>query len=542
MNLRIQLSKIGLNNLLNILGKKTYELFKMRGLKEYSSQSLSKLIIDLYGDSESLRIKIIRDSIINTLKPGEIEKFFTLLIHNKKIDPWEQIKNFKFKENSQELKLLESIFNVQRKKKFIQNVIEENPEKIHPERSLFDHQIEMLDEANKILQKPIKKVILHMPTGSGKTRTAIHLICDFIKNRGKKKTNIIWLAHTDELCQQAYEEFKSSWTKLGNREFKINKIFKRQKIEVGEIDEGLTVISLDSAYEQTKRNQSNFFSLCRKINFIVMDEAHMSVAPTYKHVLELLYSRDVYLIGLTATPGRSYLKPGEDIKLRNFWNKQKVSLKIKGYKNPLDYLTKTNYLAKVNRESLNTNLDLKKIFTTKEINDELKRLTNGQDLSTNFIKKISNDISRINLVIEKIIEENKNPKNKIIVFASSVENAETIKKELFTEDVNSALITSKTHHVERAFQIEEFKSANSDLNILINYGVLTTGFDAPKANIAIIARPTQSVSLYSQMVGRVMRGKNAGGKKNCKVITVQDKIYGFKDMSESFNFWEDVWQ
>ena len=39
-----------------------------------------------------------------------------------------------------------------------------------------------------------------------------------------------------------------------------------------------------------------------------------------------------------------------------------------------------------------------------------------------------------------------------------------------------------------------------------------------------------------------MRGKEAGGKKQCKVITVQDPIYGFKDMSESFNFWEDVWQ
>ena len=542
MNIKIQLSKIGLNNLLDILGKKTYELFKIRGLKEYSSQSLSKLIIDLYGESESLRLKVVRDSIINTLKPGEIEKFFIPLISNGKNDPWEQIKNLKFKENSQELKLLESVFNIQPKKKFTQTIIETNPEEIFPERGLFEHQIEMLDEVNKILQKPIKKVILHMPTGSGKTRTAIHLICDFIKNRGKKKTNIIWLAHTDELCQQAYEEFKSSWTKLGNREFKINKIFKRQKIEVGEIEEGLTVISLDSAYEQTKRNQSNFFSLCRKINFIVMDEAHMSVAPTYKHVLELLYSRNACLIGLTATPGRSYLKPGEDIKLRNFWNKQKVSLKIKGYKNPLDYLTKTGYLAKVNREPLNSNLDLKKIFTTKEINEELKRLNNGQDVSANFIKKISNDISRVNLVIEKIIEENRNSKNKIIVFASSVENAETIKKVLFIENINCALITGKTHHVERAFQIEEFKSDTSNLNILINYGVLTTGFDAPRANVAIIARPTQSVSLYSQMVGRVMRGKNAGGKNDCKVITVQDQIYGFKDMSESFNFWEDVWQ
>ena len=43
------------------------------------------------------------------------------------------------------------------------------------------------------------------------------------------------------------------------------------------------------------------------------------------------------------------------------------------------------------------------------------------------------------------------------------------------------------------------------MNIIINFGVLTTGFDAPKSNIAIIGRPTQSVTLYSQMVGRVMR-------------------------------------
>ena len=71
----------------------------------------------------------------------------------------------------------------------------------------------------------------------------------------------------------------------------------------------------------------------------------------------------------------------------------------------------------------------------------------------------------------------------------------------------------------------EFKEENSRLNILINYGVLTTGFDAPKANLAIIARPTQSVSLYSQMVGRVMRGKEAGGKKFfLKSIQVREMI------------------
>ena len=104
-------------------------------------------------------------------------------------------------------------------------------------------------------------------------------------------------------------------------------------------------------------------------------------------------------------------------------------------------MVKTGYLAKVKSESLNTNLDLKKIFTQTEINNEITRINNGQDLSKNFIKKISDDISRINLVIEKIIEESKNHKNKIIVFASSVENAETIKKVLSLENINAALIT-----------------------------------------------------------------------------------------------------
>ena len=542
MDLINQLSKVGIANLISILGTKTYELFKIRGLRDYSAQSLSKLIVNLHGENETLRDKKIRDNLINTLKNNELSEFINNLSLKNSNDSWEEIKKLKFKENSKELKILEQKFNIKERQVFTENLVEENPEIIEPERGLFSHQIEMLEEVNQILKGPIKKVILHMPTGSGKTRTAINLIVDFIKKRSTKKTNIIWLAHTDELCQQAYEEFKLSWQKLGNRNFNINKIFKRQKVELSEIDEGLTIMSLDSAYEKTKRDQSSFFKLCRKINFIVMDEAHMSVAPTYKHVLELLYSKEAYLIGLTATPGRSYLKPGEDIKLRNFWNKQKVSLKVKGYKNPLDYLVKTGYLAEVKSEPLNSNIDLKKIFTQNEINKELDRINNGQDLSKNFIKKISNDISRINLVIEKIIEENQNIKNKIIVFASSVENAETIKKVLSLENINSALITSKTHPIERAYKINEFKTNNSSLNILINYGVLTTGFDAPKANLAIIARPTQSVSLYSQMVGRVMRGKEAGGKKTCKVITVKDPIYGFKDMSESFNFWEDVWQ
>jgi DNA repair protein RadD len=109
------------------------------------------------------------------------------------------------------------------------------------------------------------------------------------------------------------------------------------------------------------------------------------------------------------------------------------------------------------------------------------------------------------------------------------------------ENINCAIVTGETNSLERRNNIEMFKDETSGLNIIINFGVLTTGFDAPKSNVAIIGRPTQSVTLYSQMIGRVMRGKKAGGNKDCKVVTVKDPIYGFRDMSESFEYWEELW-
>ena len=145
------------------------------------------------------------------------------------------------------------------------------------------------------------------------------------------------------------------------------------------------------------------------------------------------------------------------------------------------------------------------------------------------------------MIIERAILENKNPKNKIIIFAGSLETANHIDKILKMENINCALVTGETNLSERRNNIEFFKDPTSNLNIIINYGVLTTGFDAPKSNVAIIGRPTQSITLYSQMIGRVMRGTKASGNKTCKVITVKDPIYGFRDMSESFEYWEELW-
>jgi superfamily II DNA or RNA helicase len=103
-------------------------------------------------------------------------------------------------------------------------------------------------------------------------------------------------------------------------------------------------------------------------------------------------------------------------------------------------------------------------------------------------------------------------------------------------------ITSKSG-AERGEAISAFKDDAENPKILCNFGVLTTGFDAPKTSAALIARPTSSLVLYSQMVGRAMRGISAGGNTSCEIVTVVDpRLPGFGSVTQSFTNWEDVWK
>jgi superfamily II DNA or RNA helicase len=94
--------------------------------------------------------------------------------------------------------------------------------------------------------------------------------------------------------------------------------------------------------------------------------------------------------------------------------------------------------------------------------------------------------------------------------------------------------------------IEDFKVSridNPESLILCNFGILTTGFDAPETSCAVISRPTDSLVLYSQMVGRAIRGINSGGNLEADIVTVvDDNLKGFGEVADAFMNWEDVWE
>ena len=126
----------------------------------------------------------------------------------------------------------------------------------------------------------------------------------------------------------------------------------------------------------------------------------------------------------------------------------------------------------------------------------------------------------------------------MIVFALSVGHAQFLAAVLAKNGIKSASVSSATSRSIRKLHINNFR--NGKIRVLTNYGVLTTGFDAPKVRAIYITRPTFSLALYLQMIGRGLRGPVNGGTKDCLIVDVEDNFenynidHVYKEMGE---FW-----
>jgi superfamily II DNA or RNA helicase len=106
--------------------------------------------------------------------------------------------------------------------------------------------------------------------------------------------------------------------------------------------------------------------------------------------------------------------------------------------------------------------------------------------------------------------------------------------------LKSAYISCDMKRSLRRRIIKEFRNQNID--IIYNYGILSTGFDSPKINTVIIARPTNSIVLYSQMIGRGLRGTSLGGTEICNLIDIKDNFTNFGSIDHVYKYFEGYWK
>jgi len=400
---------------------------------------------------------------------------------------------------------------------------------------LLEYQEQIKVKLERILSSEGSRALLHMPTGSGKTRTVLDSAIDYFlqNNIFEKQQSILWFAHTEELCNQAIDAFKDIWQKNADRSARIVRYWGGYKPMLEELRGSFIVGSLQKFYNIVSKEEEIFKTINECVCLVVIDEAHKALAPTYNKVLsKLTEDNKKVLIGLSATPGRGAESDIENRELSILFGKTLIAPYFEG-RNPIDALKDMGVLSNVKRIVRPSKI----VINLNE--DEMEYAMSFADLPTTVLSRLARDNNRNKLIISILREQLAN-NNSCLVFACSVEHSRLLSAAVNFLGFKAAHIDCTMRRGSRRYKIENFKRGK--LDVLINYGILSTGFDAPKTKTIIITRPTNSIVLYSQMVGRGLRGPLMGGTEHCDLIDIKDNYENFGDVDKVYEYFSDYWE
>jgi DNA repair protein RadD len=370
--------------------------------------------------------------------------------------------------------------------------------------------------------------ILTLPTGAGKTRTATEALTEWLpSNPGK---GVLWIAQSEELCEQAVQAFREVWVDRGARADGP-----REPLILARLwgsgrgirnDAAVTVASIQKLHAIYRRDDDDvrreeLQELAEQTGVVVVDEAHRALAPTYGDVLRFLGidlggtgASSMPLLGLTATPYRAVDE--ETRRLARRFHGRLLASSVLG-SDPVDELRRRCVLSSPIHSVIEHAGRAISVSDDPRYEEHFERFN---DFHPDLLRRLGEDVVRNRRLLDVLLQL---PADwPTLFFGCSVEQATAVALLLRRAGRNAGIVTAETRTATRRHRIEQFRAG--ELSVLSNYGVLTTGFDAPLVRAVVVARPTASPVLYEQMIGRGMRGSRFGGTDECSVIDVEDNI------------------
>lgn len=397
-----------------------------------------------------------------------------------------------------------------------------------PHKSLMIYQLEAANELEGSISTPNARALLQMPTGSGKTRVATEVLARFLKAR-EGNNRLLWLAHVRELCYQAADAFEETWSHVGDEDLPIY-IVEGDTGLPDELPDPCLVVGGLQKLRSILRREGDL----PQFDLVVIDEAHKAVAPTYEQVILESMALGGRLLGLTATPGRALEDDPENREVANLFRQNLVTIEPPDRElGVIEWLQQRKILSKVIREPLEVDPKIKVEA------EDVEHIADRGDFSADFLARLAMDRHRNEVIIRKLLELGEKD-YQTIVFATSLDQSRLLTSILVANGYRAVHIDGSTPRSVRDYSTRRFKSG--EVQFLLNYNVFSTGFDAPDTNCVFIARPTLSIVLYSQMIGRGLRGPMLGGNDRCLILDVVDNIETFsRDLDQIYGFFDDYW-
>jgi len=399
---------------------------------------------------------------------------------------------------------------------------------------LHAYQRAIVEEMQEVLTaEKDNRAMLSLPTGAGKTRVAIEGLIEAIRRGSLTKNLILWVAQSDELCEQAVEAWVDLWRSRDvDLQLTVSRLWSSNAAEPAAIGAQVVVATIDKlGVIDLGSDAQDGYEWLAAAGVVVIDEAHRSIAPSYTKLFRHLgldrKRSGAPLIGLSATPYRGRSQE-ETRRLAGRYGNRRLD-HVLGQDDHYPMLQDMGVISRVRHETLEGGL----VELSEEDLDELNRTG---ILPTSAGKTLGEDVGRTERLVESISRQ---PDDwPIIVFAPSVENAQALAGLLKHQGITAASISSDTPRQARHWYVKEFRRGN--LQVLTNFGVFTEGFDAPSVRAVYIARPVFAPNTYQQMIGRGLRGPLNGGKDECLIVDVEDNILNF-DQRLAFTEFEYLW-
>ena len=340
-------------------------------------------------------------------------------------------------------------------------------------------------------EDPAGRYLLVIPTGGGKTYTAVKAILELFNSKiidPEKGEMALWVAHRTELRDQAEKTFRKHFEKSGNE-----KLLQHVAIEM-----------LSKLETLLKENP--------KFKLLVIDEAHHSAAPSYRLAFDY---PNLGVLGLTATPSRH--------------DEEELPFERESFSIGFPDLVKLGI-----------------VLRPKEIKVEggkYENITSLKESDPEQLEVLNN--SYRNDAIAKAIGAQAEDLHKILIFVGTKRHAKDLADHLVASGLNTSYpdiswITGDGNGMglSRDSFIERIQS--SSRSIVVNVDVLTEGYDDPSIDTVVMARPTSSKLVFMQAMGRCIRHDPENPSKVAKLIQVHDQLPNIRYLIENRMLYSDV--
>ena len=343
--------------------------------------------------------------------------------------------------------------------------------------TLRDYQIE-----NKVKiydsWKNHRSVMLQMPTGTGKTRVFVSIAKDLHNWGGKNKraVRVLILAHRKELIEQISENVGLKYGLAHGLIISQSVEQRKYPFQVGSVP---------------TLNRRLFKWAAKDFDVIIIDEAHHVKAQSYRNILKEYPNAKI--LGVTATPYRlngAGFRPEFDDLI--------VSPSISEF-------IKRGYLSDYEYYSIRPESHLQADIDSMAVNMD------GDYLDSAMSAVMDKDEIRANIV-NSYLKIAKGKKG--IVYTVNKEHSRHLKERFCKEGVKAEVVDSDTPKEERDKIVSKFR--RGDITVLLNVNIFSEGFDCPDVEFIQLARPTKSLSMFLQQVGRGLR--TSDGKEKVIIL------------------------